>query len=85
MSVIYWIDINLSGLNFSGGEAVRLKHELEDGLHLLGIGEVVGGGTMLDGSAIDIEFETNSFDVEENLLKFFEGKDLQGCVTIRRE
>ena len=85
MSVIYWIDINLSGLNLSSGEAARLKHELDGGLELLGIGEVIGGGTMLDGSAIDIEFETNTLDAKDKLLEFFRDKNLQDCIKIHRE
>lgn len=40
MSVIYWIEINLSYLGLSGSEAFRLKYELEDSLNQLGIGEV---------------------------------------------
>ena len=39
---------------------------------------------MLDGSAIDMEVETNSPHAKEKLLEFFRDKELGDYVKIRR-
>lgn len=77
------VDIDLSGPGKSGMEAFSLKSSLEDEIEDQGIGEVVGGGTVLDGSAIDLEIELKELSKLQDLIDLLNKAGLEDHFTLR--
>ncbi len=77
------VDINLKGLDKLGSEAFSLKSSLEDEIEGQEIGEVVGGGTNVDGSAIDLEIELEELSKLQDLIDLLNKAGLEDRFTIR--
>ncbi len=69
MSKTLYLAISLEGQGLSGPEAYEVRSALEDQIDDSGLGEVVGGGCATDGSAVDIDIETDDFDALEEFLR----------------
>ena len=83
MTQTWLIQISLADQDLSGGEAVEVRHAIEDQIEAAEIGEITGGGTQVDGSAID--FQLNVDDpaaAKEFFDAFLDHCDLQEHTTI---
>lgn len=54
---VLWVEIDLSGEDASGSDALDLRNALEQRIVQAGAGRIVGGGASLDGSSCDLEID----------------------------
>lgn len=83
MTQSWLIEISLADQDLSGGEAVEVRHAMEDQIEAAGIGEVTGGGAQVDGSAIDIQLAVDDPEAAKEFLdEFLEHCELTENTTI---
>ena len=84
MSEKWWIEISLADQGLSGAEALEVRHAIEDQVEAAGVGDVIGGGCNVDGSAIDIEVEVEDADAAKSFFdEFLKHCDLTDKTTIK--
>ena len=71
MTETWLIQISLTDQDVSGGEAVEIRHAIEDQIEAAGIGEITGGGTQVDGSAIDFQLKVDDPEAAKTFLDAF--------------
>ncbi len=77
------VDVDLKGLDKSGSEAFSLKSSLVDEIEDQETGGVIGGGTNMDGSAIDLEIELAEISKLQDLIDLFNKAGLGDRFIIR--
>ena len=83
MAQRWHIEISLEGQDLTGAEAVQTRHAIEDQIEAAEIGDVIGGGCQVDGSAMDFELAvTDAAAAKDFLDAFLEHCELTDCTTI---
>jgi hypothetical protein len=86
MAKTLWVEISLTDQGLTGVEALEVRHALEEQIEDAGIGDIVGGGCMTDGSACDFEIEADDLDAVEAFLRdLLAHADLLDAAEFRRE
>jgi len=83
MKATWLIQISLADQDLSGGEAVEVRHAIEDQIEAAGIGDITGGGTSVDGTSIDFQLAVDDpAEARAFLDEFLEHCDLKDNTTI---
>lgn len=69
MARILSVEVSLENQKMSAREALEIRHALEDKIEEAGVGKIVGGGCMADGSSIDFDLATKDPEDAEALVK----------------